>query len=293
MNICKFEEVSPTGNLSLWLSQLKHIFFVLFCFVFWQHFDGRQNNVPHSLTPQGETVTKIQKHNPGESEPCTEQETQNLEQPVCLFHALIFIEAERGWESRLRHENTIPSNQTCLKRQNRLCVNCMYYFYIFAWSKDNFCQVPFGARGQPLNDTALPSRSLAGNIQTLASPWWRALQVPKCGCVRSKPEGRLSPLTPHKGFAEERTLSQATGSVGKGGQGMEWVSRQREQEEKGWPFVELKAVQQGLSTEGDRKVSMDQATFHPKAKKEISQGLEWRGDMRKFVVPKDHSNGRA
>ena len=57
--------------------------------------------------------------------------------------------------------------------------------------------------------------------------------------------------------------------------------------------MELKAVQQGLSTEGDRKVSVDQATFHPMAKKELVQGLEWRGDMRKFGVPKDHSSGRA
>ena len=57
--------------------------------------------------------------------------------------------------------------------------------------------------------------------------------------------------------------------------------------------MELKAVQQGLSTEGDRKVSVDQATFHPMAKKELLQGLEWRGDRRKFVVPKDHSSGRA
>lgn len=78
-----------------------------------------------------------------------------------------------------------------------------------------------------------------------------------------------------------------------GARGRSEYPGRRSRKRKVNPFVELKAVQQVLSTEGDRKVSVDLATFHPKAKRELSQGLEWRGDMREFVVPKDHSSGRA
>lgn len=255
--------------------------FTIKALFFWQHFDSRQNNVPHSLTPQGETVTKIQKHNPRENDPCTEQESQNLEQPVCLFHALMFIKAE---ESRLRHENTMPSNQTCLKMQNRLCVNCMNYFYVFAWSKDNFCQVPFGAGGQPLNDTALPSRSLAGSIQTLAFPSVE-ISVGVSG-AHQRDACLHSELT--KDLQKKEHSAKQQGEWGRGVRDGVSIQAEGAGRERltlcGTESSSARPVHRG-GQKGERRPGYIS-----------SQGQEGGltgCDMREFVVPKDHSNGRA